>query len=153
MIPFTPQAGDIIYADRILYKHYGVYIGNDQVVHFAAKKENETDAKNAHIQKTTLAQFLKGDQGYIETENINNAFSPQETVRRALSQVGLGKGQYNLVFRNCEHFARWCKTGIAQSQQVKNVATGVAVGAAAIAVTAIAAAAISAITDNKDNKK
>jgi hypothetical protein len=43
-------------------------------------------------------------------------YSAEETVRRARSR--LGERKYNLVFNNCEHFALWCKTGIAKSSQV-----------------------------------
>jgi hypothetical protein len=38
-------------------------------------------------------------------------------VRRAESR--LGEKKYNLLFNNCEHFATWCKTGIATSRQIQ----------------------------------
>jgi Lecithin retinol acyltransferase len=37
-------------------------------------------------------------------------------VQRALSRVG--ERGYSLTGNNCEHFATWCATGIAVSQQV-----------------------------------
>ena len=37
-------------------------------------------------------------------------------VQRALSRVG--ERRYSLTGNNCEHFATWCATGIAISQQV-----------------------------------
>lgn len=43
--------------------------------------------------------------------------SPEETLRRARSR--LGETRYNLATRNCEHFAFWCATGLATSQQVE----------------------------------
>ena len=45
--------------------------------------------------------------------------SPAErdlAVQRALSRVG--ERRYSLTSNNCEHFANWCATGIAISQQV-----------------------------------
>ena len=39
-----------------------------------------------------------------------------ETARRAESRIG--ERAYNLLWNNCEHFANWCATGIAWSQQV-----------------------------------
>jgi len=39
-----------------------------------------------------------------------------EVVKRACSR--LGEAKYNPATNNCEHFARWCKTGCAQSGQV-----------------------------------
>jgi hypothetical protein len=57
-----PNKGDIIKANRGLYRHYGVYCGNDCVVHFAPKKGFELDAENAMIQKTSLERSLQWKQ-------------------------------------------------------------------------------------------
>ena len=48
----------------------------------------------------------------------------------------MGTGGYNVVFNNCEHFATWCRTGIAASRQsqagwIGQAAVGVPVGGAA----------------------
>ena len=43
--------------------------------------------------------------------------SPGEILNRAESR--LGERKYNLVTRNCEHFAFWCATGLSTSQQVE----------------------------------
>ncbi|MRB67773.1 NC domain-containing protein, partial [Bacillus thuringiensis] len=32
----------------------------------------------------------------------------------------LGEVQYNIFGNNCEHFARWCKTGVGKSEQVES---------------------------------
>lgn len=52
-------------------------------------------------------------------------YSPEETVKRAKSVIGANehsfRSKYNLVFNNCEHFAIWCKTGIATSYQVESI--------------------------------
>lgn len=45
-------------------------------------------------------------------------FSPSDVVARARSR--LGEHRYNILTRNCEHFAYWCKTGIEYSGQVKS---------------------------------
>lgn len=45
--------------------------------------------------------------------------SPEETIQRARSR--LGESRYNLVFRNCEHYALWCKTGVKESHQVDSL--------------------------------
>ena len=127
---YIPLAS-VIYAVRPLYRHYGVYVGDGRVVHFAAKKEFETSAEDAFIQETTLADFAKDDEVFVEAES-DGAFPPAEVVQNARSMVGKGKGEYSLVFNNCEHFANWCKYGRSESSQVK---TAVAVTAAAVAVT------------------
>ncbi|CAF0813212.1 unnamed protein product [Rotaria sp. Silwood1] len=43
-------------------------------------------------------------------------FSNEETLQRAFSQ--LGKRGYSLLGNNCEHWARWCRTGEHYSEQV-----------------------------------
>lgn len=67
-------------------------------------------------------------------------FSPNETVRRARSQIGRRKGEYNLATNNCEHFARECKSGKSESKQVQKVVAGVAVAASVIVATTVAIA-------------
>jgi hypothetical protein len=43
-------------------------------------------------------------------------FSNEETLQRAFSQ--LGKRGYSLLGNNCEHWARWCRTGEHYSEQI-----------------------------------
>jgi hypothetical protein len=109
------QGGDILYVHRGLYKHYGVYAGDGKVIHFAPLAGKEISAENAVVHETNLGGFLKG--GVLQIDNRSKAnFSRQEIVERARSQIGTKS--YNLVFSNCEHFARWCKTGVYESEQV-----------------------------------
>jgi hypothetical protein len=116
-LDFSPNRGDIIYTKRLLYKHYGIYIDDKHVVHFSPKSGFEISAKDALIRETSLADFLKDDLCFIEQVS-GASFSPDETVKRARSLIGKQKGEYDLVFFNCEHFARWCKTGELKSKQV-----------------------------------
>jgi hypothetical protein len=61
------------------------------------------------------ADFARGRPAQV----TNPAASPAErdlAVQRALSRVG--EHRYSLTGNNCEHFANWCATGIAISQQV-----------------------------------
>ena len=117
-----PNPGDIIYVHRGFYKHYGVYAGDGKIIHFAPLAGKEINAENAVVHETNPENFLKG--GVLRIDRKSEAkFSGQEIVERARSQIG-GKS-YNLVFFNCEHFARWCKTGVYESDQV-NAAIDVA---------------------------
>ena len=47
----NPEPGDIIFVNRGLYKHYGVYVGNNRVVHFAAKKKTKQMQKMPTFRK------------------------------------------------------------------------------------------------------
>jgi hypothetical protein len=142
--PITPQYGGIIYVNRGIYKHYGIYKNDHNVIHFSPVSGFELDAKEAAIRETTLAEFLKGGILCVERNNSGAAYSPAETVLRAEAQRGKHKGDYNLVFYNCEHFARWCKYGEPESHQVQK-----AVIAAAAVVVAGTTLVINAIEDKK----
>ena len=120
--------GDVLEIDKSLYKHFGIYVGNNMVVHFAPiNKGGElsifdiTDA-GGRKRKVMLSSVYEFEDGY--TAHINNSpnrLSDDEIVSRALRAVDGDFGGYNLIFNNCEHFVRWCECGIGRSEQVKNV--------------------------------
>ncbi|MHC6202035.1 lecithin retinol acyltransferase family protein [Breznakiellaceae bacterium SP9] len=132
---FSPKQGDIICVSRGLYKHYGIYSDDTSVIHFTPKSGFELNPKNADIQETTLADFLKGGTGEVDTAS-KPIYSPSETVQRAYSCLGKKKGEYNLIFNNCEHFARWCRSGVQKSHQVET-GFAIAVGLTAAAVIGV----------------
>lgn len=123
--------GDILGISRNgLYEHYAVYIGNNKVIHYAPKKGG--NFFDGIIHEAPMEEFLNGnDQFFVldfGSEFLNKILgcgnkvhlnSPEETIRNAKSR--LDENKYNLIWNNCEHFAIWCKTGIAESQQVKDV--------------------------------
>jgi hypothetical protein len=111
-----PLPGEIVYVNRGVYKHYGVYAGDGRVVHFAPLAGAEINAENAVVHETTLEAFLKG--GVLAVDSASRAkFSREEIVRRARRSAG--SKDYCLVVHNCEHFARWCVTGVYKSRQVE----------------------------------
>ena len=123
-----PEKGDIICKNSAhgLYQHYGIYIGEKRVIHFAGPKGQEINPFEADILETDLSSFLKGEKLYIVRERKDSSlrsFSPDEIVSRARSMLGRQKGQYDLIFNNCEHFAYWCRFGIKKSQQVEDAAS------------------------------
>ena len=115
--------GSLIFADNYFvnfstYQHYGVYIGNNKVVHFASPEGQEISFENAIIHETTLENFLKGRELQIDN-NVEKMFDDEEIVigsRSRINEMG-----YNLFTNNCEHFARWCVTGENQSYQIQNL--------------------------------
>ncbi len=50
---------------------------------------------------------------------LYHLYSAEETVARARSRIGETK--YTIPFNNCEHFAIWCKTGVAESYQINSL--------------------------------
>ena len=139
-MPTRPlHPGDIIFAQDILYRHYGVYEGNGKVIDFSASTGHETDASDACIREKSLEAFANGRECGVD-DSVEEKFSPNETVARARSQIGKRKGEYNLATNNCEHFARECKSGKPESKQVQKVVAGAVIAAGALAVTATASA-------------
>lgn len=122
--------GSVVFVDQYFaglnaFQHYGIYIGNEKVIHFAPAEGQELDIfnlqesfDNAVIHETTLENFLKGRALQIDM-NIKPEFSEQEIVQRAKSR--LGEKNYNLLLNNCEHLARWCVTGEHVSYQINNL--------------------------------
>lgn len=133
----TANIGDIVYVKRNGYQHFGIYSGHGQVIHY--HKEKNPLLCDGIITETTLAEFMSSSDTLYVLNGIGPAadnnlfdwiikrifhgeitpFSPQETIKRARSK--LGERGYSLLLNNCEHFAFWCKTGVAKSSQVDNI--------------------------------
>ena len=119
MFIHSPQPGDLLWVQRKLYNHCGIYEGGGYVIHFAAPDGSEINAENAVIHRTTFEHFKDGCP--VKVIDIKGSFSQDETLHRARSRIGT-KG-YNLAAFNCDHFATWCKTGEYRSIQVDGVKT------------------------------
>ncbi|CAG5115504.1 unnamed protein product [Candidula unifasciata] len=139
------SVGDLIEFPRGAYSHWAVYIGNGRVVHLAGEDNDGVDAcvKPEHMftvcgakfgkAKVCIDDFWKVAAGSKARKNNTKddkwrPLNPEEVVRNALEK--LGTVGYNLIFSNCEHFAKWCRYGIAKSDQVEQVMTGAMVGIA-----------------------
>src|SRR5438034_7977441 len=132
---------DHIFVKRTGYDHHGIDCGDGTVIHYTGEVGQKSDAA---IRRTPLGVFLKN--GEVQVRTYGACDGADAVVQRAESR--LGENKYHLVFSNCEHFATWCKTGNARSEQVKDVAStaGGAVGggsaiAAGIGVVSAAGAA------------
>lgn len=139
-----------IYVHRHGYTHHGIYIGDGKVIHFVGPKAGPTRAckkcgfsrNTGHgVVETCLECFLHG--GSLCRYNYNvprmilsitshtmcpncttteRSKSGSEIVETAKEKLKEGFGKYNLLSNNCEHFATFCSTGTAFSQQVKHTA-------------------------------
>lgn len=123
-----PIKADHIRVMRIggLYAHHGVYISDDEVIHFTGQDDDSIlDWSKCKVIKTDLKTFLKG--GIVEVkeytdEEFQDLYSPEQIVAYARACVG-DKG-YHLAFNNCEHFANVCTLGRFRSNQVERVLSG-----------------------------
>lgn len=130
MTTIAPLPGDHIRVTRGLYSHHGIYLGDGRVIHFSGVSRGKHAAT---IRRTTLERFAAG--GPIVVVAYANAAPAAVVLARAVSR--LGSSGYNLFGNNCEHFARWCKTGQHVSPQVERAtahAAGAGGGASATAI-------------------
>lgn len=121
------EIGDVIKINRYGYAHYAIYAGFGDVIHFAP--EGKGDFKGV-IHRANQNEFLNGQSFYHIVRFYPDQFDRYddsdirlyegyEVVRRAESKIN--QKDYHLLGNNCEHFACWCKTGIAESSQVKRM--------------------------------
>jgi Lecithin retinol acyltransferase len=96
--------------------HDAIYLGGGYVIHLTAPPG--AGKARAHVRIDTLAAFAVGRPVTIRLYAGHH--DPDAIIARALSN--LGRGGYNLIFNNCQHFARWCATGDHVSEQVDSVA-------------------------------
>ena len=101
------QPGDHVRVWRGFYWHHAICVGNGWLIEFgsgifggvAAYADWRTFSKGHEVE-------LVGSGGRIAAE-------------RATSQLGMTG--FDLISRNCEHFATWCVTGRWESSQVRLV--------------------------------
>ena len=108
------ERGTHIYACRGFIKHHGIYINQKDVVHF----DGGPGAKNPMIWSTSLKYFADGND-VLTVNHSDPMYNNREVIERARSQ--LGRRDYTLLDRNCEHFVTWCINGDAISDQVGEV--------------------------------
>jgi len=116
------KKGDILRVKYTLFTHYGIYAGNNSVIHYSGL------VGNGKIEKTSLVDFEDGRTA--EKIKVASKFSKNETVKRAT--LRLGEDKYNAVTNNCEHFVQWACNGKHKSNQVRKAA--MALSAIAIGV-------------------
>ncbi|XP_046560833.1 uncharacterized protein LOC124269837 [Haliotis rubra] len=149
------EPGDLLKFDRGVYSHWAVYVGNDEVVHLAGVD----GAGGRDLKHPCTISGVKSDKGIVRKDDfwtvtedskaeINNfkdlkfkPLEPSKIVQRALSKVR--EVGYNLLYKNCEHFATWCRYDIEKSDQAGLFAAVASfVGGAVVAGAGIALAVV-----------
>lgn len=116
-----PEFSDHIRVNRGLYYHHGIYVSDDVVIAFGSTS-NELNPNDARVIITSLDEFLKG--GTLEVreytiDELKRKRSNIDIVNYAYTQ--LGKGGYNLLTNNCEHFCNECVFDKKESDQINNI--------------------------------
>ncbi len=112
----TPQSCwlDELIIRFIAYKHYGIDLGDDMVVHYRCGSILTLDKSSVVV--TTLDDFKR--DGTVMVDHFQCLqYSSEEVVNRALTHVATDFGGYHPKYNNCEHFASWCVTGQRLSRQ------------------------------------
>ncbi|XP_052719490.1 phospholipase A and acyltransferase 2-like [Crassostrea angulata] len=138
--------GDLLEFNRGVYSHWAVYIGNDEVVHLAGVDNDGLNASvnpshsfsvcgkkfsKAMVKKESVWNVMLGSKVKINNDKDHKLKprSAQEIVKEALSKIGeIG---YNVLWKNCEHFAAYCRYGVSWSKQADNAM--LALGAVVVA--------------------
>lgn len=152
-----PETGSLLRIRRKYgYYHYGIYIGNDQVIHFSG--DNSDSVNNSHlvsIRQDHLNNFIRGDNlEYLPP--IYSPFKTKEIISRAEQFKGsktFFDNPYNFVTNNCEHFARYIFYGKKDCTQVKTLARILAIATALGASAGIAIASVKKKTVKKEITK
>ncbi|XP_063165433.1 phospholipase A and acyltransferase 4-like [Candoia aspera] len=114
-----PKPGDMIHFQMLGFQHWGIYVGDQEVVHFAwpvvwvfppkfkVRKEKNEDVQGA----LKSAVWNKFDKNYPPLD-------PDHVVERALHMVGKIL-KYDPGSANCEHFATLMRYDAALSGQAE----------------------------------
>ncbi|XP_056012808.1 phospholipase A and acyltransferase 3-like [Ostrea edulis] len=132
------KAGDLLEFPRGFYSHWAVYIGNEEVVHLAGTENDGINGNfnsghvfticgksfnKAQVKKEDIWNVICGSKIKINNDKDKKC-DPRpahEIVEEALMK--LGEIGYNVLWENCEHFAAYCRYGVAWSKQANNFLT------------------------------
>jgi len=121
-------------------RHDGIYLSDGLVIHLTGGTPDGGKAA-ARVQIDSLARFAGSRP--VTVRRYSGAHDPDDIIDRAMSR--LGEGNYNLIFNNCQHFARWCATGDHESAQVRSVAATTGTVITPLAATALTSTVIAPV--------
>lgn len=99
-----------------LASHHGIFIGyGEGFIHVAGR--------DLTVKKTDFYVFITkavGDNNELWRVIYENSSPPEEVINRAKQSLENSSsfGSYSIFKNNCEHFATYCKTGVAISLQI-----------------------------------
>ncbi|KAJ8279454.1 hypothetical protein COCON_G00065200 [Conger conger] len=134
-----PQPGDLIEINRGKIQHWAVYIGDGLIIHLTTGPEKTilSISPKATVRKDKMSEVV-GTDAYRVNNLLDDTYSPRSPdaiVSDAESRVGQVL-PYNLLHRNCEHFATELRYGKPESRQVREAIEAVGEAAAAVVGTA-----------------
>ncbi|KAM9842554.1 phospholipase A and acyltransferase 4-like [Aulostomus maculatus] len=162
----TPQKpGDLIEISRGTFKHWAVYVGENEVVHLLPPiPDNDSaalsnllslmDSSHAVVRQDKIWEVV-GSHSFKVNNLLDDNYEPRDSqviVRDARRMVGQVL-PYSIITDNSEHFATKLRYGKAESRQVQTAAVAGAVGLAGIAVLAVGASLLSSLFQDNDKRR
>lgn len=112
-------------AGPLRFWHHGIVSRCDKetgywIIHFTTPNSGNRNPAVGRIMETNWEHFMNGSvsrKWHVVGRSDKEGHTREQALARARSCIGLGG--YNLLTRNCEHFAFWCTMGSADSHQVQ----------------------------------
>lgn len=109
--------GDIVIFQRTFYKHYGLYIGDNKVIH-----RDNINLMNKFKSKVKINNI---DEIHGILKNGNNIYNRErlpinKTLEMAYAHLN-ESGKYDIFTNNCEHFVTMVCYGKKESKQINNL--------------------------------
>lgn len=114
------QKGDLIEFQRFLFRHWAVYVGNDEIIHLI------TELNPGIISRTNLIKYAEDTPCRVNNldEIARDKYAMQPLKMNAIMENAFNdldkKIFYNVFYDNCEHRATSWRFGRAFSEQVSN---------------------------------
>ncbi|XP_077194006.1 phospholipase A and acyltransferase 4-like [Paroedura picta] len=115
----VPKPGDMMQFQMAGFQHWGIYVGDEMVVHFALPAVSYFPLKYA-VRKEKV-EAIPGVLAFAPYNKFDNAYKPlppERVVKRANHMVGKVM-RYDVAKANCEHFATMMRYNIPISGQAE----------------------------------
>ena len=114
------RPGDVIRVYTGRFYHFGIYEGDEAVIHFAGPDAGTlTDPSLASIRRDSLDRFSMGKQLEVRDYSLRERLKKYPRKRVVENAVRrLGETGYDIIYNNCEHFVNKCAFGVAYSAQI-----------------------------------
>jgi hypothetical protein len=143
---YRVNPGDMVFAQRGVYQHYGIVSEVDpktgrpiKVIEYQTPEKLNSISKlnpmNSRVTESSYNSFQNGSNVYHVEDEVGTKFKGQRAVRRARIAMDMANNpksvfsNYNLAENNCEHFATFIKNGRQgrNSRQVNTILNNVSI--------------------------
>jgi len=108
---------DVVRCHRKYYEHFAIY-DNVRDCFYEYQKPDGDDWNSVKICQTRAHEFMLREYVMPTVVKYQDTLPDSEVIQRARSRIGV-QG-YHLLYRNCQHFATWCKLGNSDSTGVNS---------------------------------